>query len=138
MHIRHLRKERKKDNYYNKIRNIIIIVFIAFFIVLASFSKYTTSVNDNLSLSVRKPEYDVAYNANFFPDGYKEVEYIESTGTQYIDTGYIPKTNTKLELTVSFSGTFSPSENHTMIFFSAIEQQEDWFGLNFGENSSRI
>ena len=32
------------------------------------------------------------------PDGYDELEYIESDGSQYIDTGYKPKTNTKVEL----------------------------------------
>ena len=28
------------------------------------------------------------------PSGYIELEYIESTGTQYIDTGYIPDSYT--------------------------------------------
>ena len=31
-------------------------------------------------------------------DEYKEVEYLESTGTQYIDTGYFPNSNTKIEI----------------------------------------
>lgn len=32
------------------------------------------------------------------PDGYTKVNYIESSGTQYIDTGYIPNANTKIEI----------------------------------------
>ena len=32
------------------------------------------------------------------PDEYQEVEYLESTGTQYVDTGYIPNSNTKIEI----------------------------------------
>ena len=32
------------------------------------------------------------------PDEYQEVEYLESTGIQYIDTGYIPNSNTKIEI----------------------------------------
>ena len=32
------------------------------------------------------------------PDEYKEVEYLESTGTQYIDTGYVPQQTDYLEL----------------------------------------
>lgn len=32
------------------------------------------------------------------PSGYKEVEYIESSGTQYIDTGYTTVTNRKFEI----------------------------------------
>lgn len=31
------------------------------------------------------------------PAGYQEVEYIESTGAQYIDTKYIPNQNTEIE-----------------------------------------
>ena len=31
------------------------------------------------------------------PSGYKQLEYIESTGTQYIDTGVVPDANTKVE-----------------------------------------
>ncbi len=37
------------------------------------------------------------------PAGYTELEYIESTGTQYIDTGYKPSNNTKIDMTVSFA-----------------------------------
>ena len=131
-------KRNDKINYTKKIRNIIIIIFIAFISVPISFSKYTSTVSENLSLNIRKPEYDVVFNSNYFPEGYKEVEYIESTGTQYIDTGYIPKTNTKLELTLSFSGEFSPTENNTTLFSSQESQQSDWFSLNFGGDSSRI
>ena len=40
------------------------------------------------------------------PSTYKQLDYIESTGTQYIDTGYVPKTTTKLELDLSFNGEF--------------------------------
>ena len=136
-----MRKRHKRNNninYTKKIRNIIIIIFIAFISVPISFSKYTSTVSENLSLSIRKPEYDIVFNGNYFLDGYKEVEYIESTGTQYIDTGYIPKTNTKLELTLSFSGEFSPTENNTTIFSSEADQQSDWFTLNFGGSSSRL
>ena len=36
------------------------------------------------------------------PTAYQEVEYIESTGTQYINTGYIPNTNTEIEADISW------------------------------------
>ena len=32
------------------------------------------------------------------PNGFTEVEYLESSGTQYIDTGFIPNQDTKVEL----------------------------------------
>lgn len=34
------------------------------------------------------------YTTGILPEGYTQLEYIESTGTQYIDTGYIPNKNT--------------------------------------------
>ena len=37
------------------------------------------------------------------PSGYKELEYIESTGTQYIDSGYKPNTRTGVDVTYQFT-----------------------------------
>ena len=31
------------------------------------------------------------------PNGYTKVDYIQSTGAQYIDTGYVPNADTKIE-----------------------------------------
>ncbi len=36
------------------------------------------------------------------PDGYKQLEYIESTGTQYIDTGVKPTGNTRVHCSANF------------------------------------
>jgi len=60
---------------------------------------------------------------------YKELEYIESTGTQYIDTLYIPKINTKLELDVKFSGNF---KSNGLSIFSSSNYNTSVFQLNFG------
>ena len=38
------------------------------------------------------------------PSGYTELEYIESTGTQYIDTGIYPDKNTEIEMVVKTNG----------------------------------
>lgn len=35
------------------------------------------------------------------PSGYRRLDYIESTGTQYIDTGFIPNQDTRINLTTS-------------------------------------
>ena len=35
------------------------------------------------------------------PEGYTQVEYIESTGNEYIDTGYKPNTNSRVKVQVS-------------------------------------
>ena len=56
------------------------------------------------------------------PSRYQEVEYIENTGTQYIDTGYVPNPNTEIETklkvvewaTSSYGGVFgSRTSNHS-------------------------
>ena len=39
------------------------------------------------------------------PSGYKRLEYIQSTGTQYIDTGFIPTVKTKVEVEIDFLPT---------------------------------
>ena len=41
------------------------------------------------------------------PDTYQEVEYIESTGTQYIDTGITPDTTLEFDTTFNTSNNFS-------------------------------
>lgn len=62
------------------------------------------------------------------PEGYTELEYIESTGTQYIDTGFKPNNNTRVVMDAQFlstpSGntalfgarTTSTSKNYAMLF----------------------
>ena len=94
-----------------------------------------------LDVNYKENNYIIEANGKLQPanktEEYKKVEYIESTGTQYIDTGYIPKANTKLELTLSFSGEFLPVDGNTVVFFSAAGEQADWFGMNFGADSSR-
>ena len=39
------------------------------------------------------------------PTTYQQLEYIEATGTQYIDTGFKPNSNTKLEFKINFQGS---------------------------------
>jgi len=69
-------------------------------------------------------------------DDYQQVEYIESTGTQYIDTEYIPKTKTKVECELSFNGEFLHTGNGLVsgaIFGTS--DQENAFLINFGGGS---
>lgn len=41
------------------------------------------------------------------PEGYTELAYIESTGTQYIDTGFKPNQSTKVVMDLEFTGQHS-------------------------------
>ena len=50
-----------------------------------------------------------AQHASRLPAGYREVEYIESTGTQYIDTGYVIKSgdvSVRMDLMLTQNYTF--------------------------------
>ena len=47
-----------------------------------------------------------------FPDGYTRLEYLESTGTQYIDTGYVPINTTKWVLDAQFTRIPTAIENN--------------------------
>ena len=63
--------------------------------------------------------------ADTLPAGYTELEYIQSTGTQYIDTGIIPNGSTKVEMVAQanyssdlrFFGAVAGSE--TPLYFAA-------------------
>ena len=56
------------------------------------------------------------------PSGYKRLEYIQSSGTQYIDTGFKPNQDTRVVMEID------PSDNGV----------DDWFfdGRNGGNNKS--
>ena len=43
------------------------------------------------------------------PSGYKRLEYIQSTGTQYIDTGFKPNNNTRVVMDLLYTGNESIS-----------------------------
>ena len=44
------------------------------------------------------------------PSGYKRLEYIKSSGTQYIDTGFQPNQDTRVVMDVQYIGTGSTSQ----------------------------
>lgn len=58
-----------------------------------------------------------------------EVEYLESTGTQYIDTGYIPNANTQLYIEFSLSAYNSNIKQATSPFGVRIAYQQNQYVL---------
>ncbi len=50
------------------------------------------------------------------PNEYTALEYIESTGSQYIDTSYTPLVNTKVDCTIDFNKTASSDHSHAAVF----------------------
>lgn len=55
------------------------------------------------------------------PEGYKRVEYIESTGTQYIDTGYYANFKTRVILEFSYTQSNGDNYSNGFVFGSANE-----------------
>lgn len=59
------------------------------------------------------------------PSGYQEVEYIKSTGTQYIDTQVIPKTTTKVVSKVMVE-SFTSTQQGTGIWWVWYNYNSNW------------
>lgn len=91
---------------------LFIIIFSLFFVPI-TYSKYTETVSKSFTLNVRQPQYYIAFRDNELsadlPSEYQEVEYIESTGTQYIDTGIKAKGTIGFEVSFFSNDKFSGS-----------------------------
>ena len=57
--------------------------------------------------------------ANGVPSNYTQLEYIESTGTQYIDTGVVPTVNTNVKLTAQYTDFYTGADAWNSIAGSA-------------------
>ena len=67
---------------------------------------------------------------NELPSGYKRVEYLESTGTQYIDTKYIPKENSIMKY--DFKSNKINTEAFTTLFGCQKSTTEERIYILFG------
>lgn len=65
----------------------------------------------------------------------KQVEYIQSTGTQYIDTGYIPDNNTSVEIQVELQSLHSDTGSNKGIFGTRTTATSNSFSLICGGNN---
>lgn len=80
------------------------------------------------------------------PSGYTQLEYIESTGTQYIDTGYKPNSNTRVVMDAdlldfssntygnSFFGVRSSNNTNAFLLICGITASATWTVL-YGSSS---
>lgn len=84
-----------------------------------------------------------AYGTGLLPDGYAQVQYIESSGTQYIDTGFVPNSNTRILMdceVLNFgtacyygvssvsSGSSTHSQTNIFLLISGTSLRCDWYG----------
>ena len=67
------------------------------------------------------------------PSGYKQLEYIQSTGTQYINTGFQPNQNTR----VTATAYLTPSDAGTWLFGARNAASDSTFGFLTYENAYR-
>ena len=87
---------------------------------------------------------------NNLPNGYTQLEYIQSTGQQYIDTGYAPNTNTEVYMKFSYTELVQTSWVSCMgcrkdrnvdgfyISSQGIVSNQNSSSAGFGTNETRI
>ena len=79
--------------------------------VMAQYFKNLTPTKDatvTLVANWTAVEYTVTYDTNdgdFLPSGYTPLAYIESTGMQYINTGFIPDNNSRIVMNFELVGS---------------------------------
>ena len=75
------------------------------------FTKEYVVAEDVINVYENEEDYIVnAHKNTRLPSDYVEVEYIESTGTQYIDTGFKPRIDTSIDIT--FRTNASPNDTN--------------------------
>jgi len=98
--------------------------------------------SNNVPCMYDKIEGKAYYNAGTgaFSYGRKiiPVEYLESTGTQYINTGYAPSYNTKLEMLADGINDASYPEGVSWFFGSRTANQVNGFGGYYNKNEQKL
>ena len=66
------------------------------------------------------------------PEGYTQLDYIESTGTQYIDTGYKPTNLTEIEISFYLNGVaVETSSSQQLCLFGCYDNNNWWLLGNY-------
>lgn len=83
--------------------------------------------------------------ASRLPDGYTELEYIQSSGTQYIKTGYKPNNNTRVKMDVDILssnpetvGIFGGRDGGLVNTFSLWKISNSGFRMDYGATAYSI
>ena len=70
----------------------------------------------------------------YFGKSDKTYSYLESTGTQYIDTGYRPNSKTSIEMDLEFLDAVSPSSTTPYVFIAGARNEADYNAYIFAVN----
>ena len=71
------------------------------------------------------------------PSGYTQVEYIESSGTQYIDTGIYPNQNTKVVMDVQMTSA-NTAEATNAFFGVRTSASSEAYGVHWNHSTERL
>ena len=125
---------------------LVIIFLIGIIAIPITFSKYISTFNKKITVNVRKPKYTVSFFKNDLPEEYQEVEYIQATGTQWIDTkvpmngnyvffvdGSIPEG----KIGVLVNGYDSTSARQGIVYYTGSNKIGFyWFGKGYSEDTT--
>lgn len=73
------------------------------------------------------------FSSNIVSEEYQKIEYIKSTGTQYIDTGFKPTINTKVSTNLKFEEYQGYTLYNSRLFGATDYTNDTGFSINFGE-----
>lgn len=68
---------------------------------------------------------------------YRNALYVKSSRASYINTGYVPKTNTEMEIRLKFGGTFQYGTGNVNAFFGTTDTDGRTYTTNFGNSSGQ-
>ena len=87
---------------------------------------------------------DIGENSKILPDGYTQLDYIQSSGTQYIDTGFKPNQDTRLIIAVDFSQTaewkwiFGARQDASLNAFGFLLQGNSKYRFDYGASTNNL
>ncbi len=131
-------KFSKLKNMFLKNANIAFIIitfFIICGIVMMARSKAEENNEYTLNLVAEKGTEVNIVTTNKLPSEYTEVKYIESTGTQYIDTNYVPNTNTSVEIQYQITDLNNSEEQSIFSLGTTADSLEEY---SFSYDSSNL
>ena len=82
----------------------------------------------------QKVEVPHKQSGSVLPEGYTQVEYIQSSGTQYIDTGFKPNNNTRVLFKMELIGTFTSYKY--MFGARSSTSSQDQYAIDFPDSST--